>query len=548
VELVPLRQEFTGDIRASLLLLYGAVVMLLVIACFNVANLLLARSISRRQEIAVRASIGAGRGALVRQSLAESLVLAVIAGLLGVLFARWSLNALLAFTSLDVLPLSELRLDRRFLFYAFAVSVMSGIVVGLLPALVTTHRSLAAVLRSNTYTVTQAPRMQQALVVGQVALTVVLLSGAGLLIRTVTALTEADSGLDRRDLLTMEVELPDARYGEGRGVEFFRQLQDRLAQVPGVESAAAANSLPVTGTPVGRTSFDILGQGESPISERPSAVIRVVTPGYFRTIGASVVHGREFTDADQVPDAELVFVVNQAFASMFLQGRDPLTVALSVGMQRDNPFARIVGVVGDMSEGSLWEAGQPTVFYNHRQIPIDAMVLFLRGRGGVGLTRRAVEAIHELDPNLAVANIRTVDAAFGESVGRERLIAVVSSSFALTGLLLASLGLYGLLAFMVTERAREIGIRMVLGARVDDVLRSVLGGGLGLVAIGAIIGLCGAIALSRSVAFLFFGVTAYDPWTYGAVLTLLAVVTAAATVFPARRAATVDPAIALRTE
>ena len=304
----------------------------------------------------------------------------------------------------------------------------------------------------------------------------------------------------------------------------------------------------MTGPLPGRTSFQVLGQPEVPPTERHSAAVRVVTPDYFRTLGVPVLRGREFTDADQVPDAPLVFVVNEALASRFLPGRNPLDTAISVGMQTENPYARIVGVVGDVSEGSLWDSGQPTVFYNHRQIPMNAMVLFLRAAGAAGLTHAAAGVVGELDPSLAVVNVRTIDTALGDSLGRERLLALVSSTFALSGLLLASLGLYGLLAFIVTERTKEIGIRLALGARGGGVVRGVLGGGLRLVAIGAVIGVCAAFVVSRSVGFLFFGVTPYDPWTYVAVLMLLGVVAGAATLIPARRVASVDPVVALRAD
>jgi putative ABC transport system permease protein len=548
VDLVPLRDELVGDVQGALLVLYGAVVLLLAIACLNVANLLLARARSRRREIAVRSSIGAGRIALVRQFVVESVVLAAIGGALGLLFARWSLNGLLALSPPDVVPVTELRLDRRILLYAVGVSVVTGIVVGLVPAIATLRRSLADTLRVSSSTITHASRMRQALVVGQVAMTVVLLSGAGLLMRTVAELTVVDPGFDRRDLLTMQLDLPNGRYDETRTVEFYRQLRERVRQLPGVESAAAAVTRPVVGPPIGRTGVQVLGQPELPATAQPSAATRVVTPDYFRTLGIPVVAGREFTEADQTPDAGLSFIVNEAFVSQILQGQDPLTVMMTFGMQEENPYAPIIGVVGDVADGSVSAPAQPTVFYNQRQIPIDAMVLFLRAPGAPGVARAAIDAIHELDPNLAIANVQTMDTALGESLGRERLIALVSTMFGLSGLVLASLGLYGLLAFIVAERTKEIGLRIALGARLGELLRGVLGGGLFLVLVGAIIGIAAAAAVSRSIAFLFYGVTPYDPLTYAAVLALLALVAMVATLVPARRAATVNPVVALRAD
>jgi ABC-type antimicrobial peptide transport system permease subunit len=272
--------------------------------------------------------------------------------------------------------------------------------------------------------------------------------------------------------------------------------------------------------------------------------VRVVTPLYFQTLGVPVLQGREFTDTD----TELMFVVNQTFASRFLQDRDPLSTAISVGMQRENPYAPIIGVVGDVSEGSLWDGADATVFYSYRQMPQSAMVLFLRGPSTDALASGAIEAVRRLDPNLAVANVRSIDTVLGESIARERLITVISTVFAGSGLLLAALGLYGLLAFGVTERTKEIGIRMALGAQLSALLRTVLGRGLRLVAIGAVIGTIAALAASRSLAFLFYGVSPYDPWTYGAVLVVLCLVAATATLVPARRVVRVDPVAALRAE
>jgi predicted permease len=548
VELVPLREELVGTVQVSLLVLYGAVVVLLGIVCLNVANLLLARSLSRRRDIAIRSSMGAGRFVIIRQLLVESVALAGLGGLLGVMVARWALDALIALTPPEVVPLSGLPLDRRILTYALGVSVLTGLVVGLVPAVLAARGSLAATLRSGGQTITPSHRVRQLLIAGQVAMTVVLLCGAGLLIRTVTALNRADAGFSRPGLLTMEVQLPIARYGEGRGVEFFRQVRERLRTLPGVESTAAASSLPVTGTPPGRTGVHVFGQPEVPPNELSSAVIRVVTPDYFRTLGVPVLSGREFTDADQVPGADLVFVVNEAFVGKFLRGQEPLSAAITVGMQEKNPYARIVGVVGNVSEGSLWDGGQPTVFYNHRQIPINAMVLLLRASAAPGLVPAAIEEIRKLDANLAVVNARTIDTALGESIGRERLLALVSTTFALSGLLLASLGLYGLLAFIVAERTKEIGVRMALGGTRADILRTVLGSGLRPVTAGAVLGVIGALLASRSLGFLFFGVTPYDAETYVVVLLLLGGVASVATLVPARRAAHVNPSIALRAD
>ena len=547
VRLVSLREELTGQVHASLLILYAAVGVLLSIACFNVASLLLARAASRRREIAIRTCLGAGSVAIVRQLLVESLLLALAGGALGILFARWSLEALLAFAPADLLRVPELFVDRRVLLYATFLSVSTGLIVGLVPAFLAGRRSIVGALRANVSNVTQSPRVRQALVVGQVALTVVLLCGAGLLVRTVIALERADNGFDKHQVLTMEVALPSTRYTPERRTLFYREAIGALRALPGVTSAAAASSLPVVGDPRGGTVFHLFGTPELPLNERPFVVIRVVTPGYFRTLRIPVLRGRELSEADDT-NPEAGFIVNEAFAKTYLADVDPLGSSLSVWMEEKNPHLPIIGVVGDVSEGSVRDNAQPTVFYSHLRLQEAAMTLFARTSSPEALMKPAVAALHDIDPNIAVTRVRTLEGVMADSVARERLTAVVSGGFALSGLLLASVGLYGLLAFIVTERTKEIGIRMALGAHVGRLTRSVIGGGLRLAAIGAAVGLATSLLLVRSLGTLLFRVTPYDLSTYAAVLALLGVVAAFASYVPARRAALVEPLVALRQE
>jgi putative ABC transport system permease protein len=545
VRLVPLREELTGQVASSLVVLYAAVGVLLSIACFNVANLLLARAASRRREIALRTSLGAGRGAIIRQLLVESVLLAIAGGLLGVVLARWSLDAVMAFVPPTLVQATAIHVDQRVLWYALAVSVLTGVIVGLVPAILAASQSIVSSLRASGSSVTHSGRLRRALVVCQVAMTVVLLCGAGLLVRTVIELNRADNGVDRHDILTMEVTLPAARYAAARRVAFYRDAVAALRALPGVQSAAAGNSLPVVGSLRGGTYFHQLGTPELPPNERPGAVIRVVTPGYFQALGVPMLRGREFTDADDalpVPG----FVVNDAFVKAFLKDVDPLTASLMVWMQNENPYARIIGVAGDISEGSVRGAAEPTVFYSHRQMNETSMTLFLRADRPAGHIASAVAALHRLDPGLAVSRIRTFDDAIAESLARERLSAIVLGAFALCALLLASLGLYGLLAFTVTERTKEIGIRIALGAHVGRLTRSVIGEGLGLVGAGAALGVIGSLVLLRAMRTLLFGVTPQDVWTYAAVLGVLFLVAVVASYIPARRAGHVEPLTALR--
>jgi len=547
VDVVPLREELTGQVQRSIVVLYAAVAVLLSIACFNVASLLLARAASRRRELAIRTSLGAGRLAIVRQLLVESSLLAIVGGALGVALARWSIRALLAFAPPDLLRVPNLTVDRRVFLYAIGVSVLTGIVVGLVPAMLAARRSIVASLRAGGSNVTHAPRLRQILVISQVAMTVVLLCGAGLLARTVIALNRANAGFDKHGVLTMNVILPATRYTPERRIAFFRDAVAALRALPGVESAAGANSLAVIGSPRGGTSFHRIGTPELPMNDRPAAVIRVVTPGYFHTLRIPVLYGREFTDADAANPAA-GFIVNEAFAKAFLSDVDPLTTAISVWMEDENPHLPIIGVVGDVSEGSVRDEPRPTVFYSHRRMPETGMTLFARSNQPDTLTNVAVDAIHAIDRNLAVTNVRSFETAMAESLARERLNALVSGSFAVSGLLLASLGLYGLLAFLVAERTKEIGIRIALGAHVGIVTGSVIGGGLRLVGVGAAIGVGVSVTLARLFGTLLYGVTPYDASTYVAVLALLGTVAALASYIPARRAARVEPLVALRQE
>src|ERR671935_1825407 len=547
VTVTPLREVLTGQVRTSVLVLFAGVGVLLAIACFNVANMLLARSASRQREIAIRASLGAGRWAIARSLLVESLLLAGVGGAVGLGLARWSLDALLAVAPTNLLGVSELFIDRRVLIYAFGLSLATGAIGGLASTILFARRSMADALRTRGSKTGHAPRVRQALVVLQVAMTVVLLCGAGVLVRTLLALDRAHMGFDPHDVLTMNVAVSPARYTAERCREFYREAVARVRALPGVEAAAAGISLPMIGSPRGGTRFHELGTPERPLNELPRTVVRMVGPGSFRTLRIPVLRGREFTDADNESPMG-GFVVNETFARTYLSGRDPLTTFISVRMMEENPYLPIIGVVGDVSEGSVRSAPQPTVFYSHGRMPWATMTLFVRGRQPESLVKPVTAALHELDPTLAVSNVRTIESALAESLARERISALISTSFGVGGLLLAALGLYGLLAYLVAERTKDIGIRIALGARLARITGSVVAGGLALVAIGAAIGIAGSLLLLRSLGALLFGVTPYHVPTYAIVAVLLGAIAALASYLPARRAARVEPLTALRQE
>jgi putative ABC transport system permease protein len=547
VIVTPLREVLTGQVRTSVLVLFAGVGVLLAIACVNVANLLLARSASRQREIAIRASLGAGRWAIARSMLIESLLLAGVGCALGLGLARGSLDALLAVAPANLLGVSELFIDRRVLIYAFGLSLATGGVAGLASKILFARRSMADALRTRGSKAGHAPRVRQALVVVQVAMTVILLCGAGVLVRTLIALDRAPMGFDAHDVLTMKVAISPARYPDRRPRDFYRGAVTRLRSLPGVESAAVAASLPMIGIPRGGTSFHELGTPERPANEWPRTVVRMVGPGYFRTLRIPVVRGREFTDADNESPIG-GFVVSEMFARTYLSGRDPLTTSISVEMMEENPYLPIIGVVGDVSEGSVRAAARPTVFYSHGRMPWATMTLFVRGPQPESVVKAVTSALHELDPTLTVSNVRTIESALAESLARERISALISTSFGVGGLLLAALGLYGLLAYLVAERTNDIGIRIALGARPARITGSVIAGGLALVGIGAAIGIAGSLVLLRSLGSLLFGVTPYDVPTYVIVLVLLGAIAVLASYSPARRAACIEPLTALRHE
>jgi len=547
VTLTPLREVLTGQVRTSVLVLFAGASVLLAIACFNAANMLLARSASRQREIAIRASLGAGRWTIAQSVLIEGLLLAGAGGALGLGLARWSLDALLAVAPTNLLGVSELFIDRRVLIYAFGLSLATGAIAGLASTILFARRSMADALRTRGSKAGHAPRVRQALVVVQVAMTVILLCGAGVLVRTLIALDRAPMGFDAHDVLTMRVAISPARYPDERPLDFYREALTRLRALPGIESAAVAASLPMIGSPRGGTTFHELGAPERPANDRPSTVVRMVAPGYFRTLRIPVLRGREFTDADNA-NPMTGFVVNETFAARYLSGRDPLATSISVRMQAENPNLPIIGVVGDVSEGSVRAAPQPTVFYSHGRMPWTTMVLFVRARQPESLVKPVTAALHDLDPTLVVSNVRTIESALAESLARERISALISTSFGVGGLLLATLGLYGLLAYLVAERTKDIGIRIALGAGLARITGSVVAGGLALVAIGVAIGIAGSLLLLRSLGTLLFGVTPYDIPTYTTVVVLLGAIALVASYLPARRAARIQPFTALRQE
>jgi putative ABC transport system permease protein len=550
VNVEPLRDSLVSEVRTSILVLLGAVGLLLAVACANVANLLLARYNSRRREMAVRVAIGAGRGRVVRQLITESVVLGLTGGMFGVMLARWAVVGLLALAPVDLSRNIAIEVDYRIVLFALAVPMLTGILFGLAPSLVASRADLTLGLsEDNRASVGGAGSLRAWLVAGEVALSVILLAGAGLLFRSLVGLQGVDPGLNPARLLTFHVQIPGARYREPLDrTQFFTRALEQLAGLPGVESASAVSYLPFDGMAAG-TDLAIAGRPPSKPGEGTAATVRTVMPDYFRTVGIPLGRGRDFTAADDTPESPYRFVVNQAFVEKYMADQEPLGQQISVDMEDKNPFGEIIGVVGNVKEGALDQAPAPTVYYIHAHLAYAGMVFVLRAKVDpsslAGSVRRV---IHDIDPGLPVAQMRTMETIVRETFARQTFSALLLGGFSLVSLLLAAVGIYGVLAYSVTERTREIGVRVALGANPGRILALVLGSGMRVVLSGALVGTAGGMALTGLLKSLLFGVQAHDAATFAVVPVVLIAVALLAAYLPARRASRLAPMDALRAE
>jgi putative ABC transport system permease protein len=547
VTLSRLEEEVVRGVRPALLMLLGAVGFVLLIACVNVANLLLARAASRRKEVAIRSALGAGRWRLVRQFLTESVLLATVGGAAGLLVAQWTIQGLLALAG-SYQPLTgEVGLDWRVLVFTAALSVVTGMIAGLAPALHVSRADVQETLKEsgNAGSSARGTWLRSSLAVAEVAAALVLLVGAGLLVKSFLRLQQVETGLRPENVLTMRVALPAAKYDTAqKTAAFYREVLGRVAALPGVEDAGVINMLPLQRF---GSNGEIQVEGREPLppGRVPLTEYRTASAGYFRALGIPVLAGRLFEPADEAEGARSV-VVSQALVREFFPEGDALGRRVTTG--GDNWWT-IVGVVGDVRQSGLTQAPRPELFFPYTTSRADGMTLVARSTGDPSelpaAVRREVQAV---DPNQPVYNVRTMEEVIDLSISNRKLNMTLLSAFAGLATLLAVVGIYSVMSYLVTQHTREIGIRMALGARPSNILKLVIGQGLTLTLAGVGLGLLAAFGLTRLMSSLLYGVAGTDPLTYAAVSSLLVVVALAACYVPARRATKVDPLVALRYE
>jgi putative ABC transport system permease protein len=548
VNVVPMHEQVTGEIRPILIVLLAAVAFVLLIACANVANLLLSRAAARQKELALRAALGAGRFRLVRQMLTESVLLALMGGVLGVLLAFWGLQLLIGFGPDNIPRLDEITIDPRVLGFTFGISLITGVVFGLIPALQASRPDLNDALKEGSRGSTggRSGMFRNVFVVTEVSLALVLLIGAGLMIRSFVQLQSVEVGLNPESILTMRAQLPRKKYAEPHQiVDFFQQAQNRIVTLPGVQAVGAISYLPLTGL-ASRDGFKIVGQPDPAPGQEPGTEVRVVTPGYFQAMGIPLLGGRLLNERD-VKESR-VLLINETLAKRYFPGEDPVGKQIEVSWDGSGPD-EIVGVVGDIREGAVNKEAEPAIYWSHPREPYSGMALVIRSSGDATRLITAVQKeIRALDPDQPVADVRTMEQVIAKSIARPRFNTVLLAIFAGVALVLASVGLYGVMNYSATQRTHEIGIRMALGATRADIMRLAVGNGMLLTLIGIGIGVVASIGLTRVMQSFLFGIGATDAVTFIAVSALLIVVALVANYIPARKATRVNPVIALRYE
>ena len=549
VQLTQLHDRRVRDIKKSLLILLGAVGFVLLVACANIANLLLARAAARRREMAIRLALGASSWQLLRQLLTESVVLAMLGGALGLLLGLWGMSGLMRLlpNSSDYLQIKEqVGIDRVVLFFTVLISLLTGIIFGLVPAWQASRPAMNGALKESSRAADGSAhrRLRGALVVAEIAFAMVLLVGAGLLINSFVRMRQASLGFDSRNLLSISIGMPFNKFPDDASrVRFVKQIVDQAAQAPNVESAMVTSGAIF---PFLHFNFNIVGR---PLPADADALYETISPHYFRALRAQVLAGREFEDHDDA-NTSPVAIVNQTLARRYFAGEDPLGKRLSIIYLRKRVEFAVVGVVADLKQGELGAPVIPQIYVPYLQRPWLSSALVVRaGAGNLSTVQNDVQrAIWSVDPNQVPARIETAEQVLSTSLAEPRLYTSLLGIFAALALGLAAVGIYGVMSYAVTQRTHEIGIRMALGARGADVLKLVVKSGMTLALIGVAIGVVGAFALTRLMISLLFGVSPTDVTTFAMVCASLMAVALIACYIPARRATKVDPLVALRNE
>lgn len=552
---VPVRDQISGELRPALLVLFGAVAFVLLIACANVSSLLLARASAREREIAVRTAIGAGPWRIASQLLTESILLALIGGAIGVALAVWGTNLLLAVSPKNLLDLHSIPIDWRVLSFAAGATLLAGLLFGFLPSYISAHSGISETLKEGgrgTSAGKQRRFARSAFVVAQMCLALVLLAGSGLLIRSFIRLAGVDPGFEASHLLTFKVSLPSAKYKtDAARLAFFRELLSRISRLPGVRSASM-NSFPPFSGLGSATGVHLLSQPERSLMDLPVAAVRVIGPDYFATMQIPLRKGRTFSEQELTEERHVV-IINQAFEDQYLKGVNPLGQKAVIYMkslkESENTPSEIIGVVGDVRQMALNTPAEPTVYWPHPELVMSGMTVVVRtSNDPLSLVSGVRTELGQMDPEQPMASIATMDELLSGSLSRSRFTMLVLGLFAGLALVLASVGIYGVIAYGVAQRTQEFGIRIALGASRRDVLALVLGQGTRLTLLGIGLGILASLLVTRLLATLLYGVSPTDPFTFGAVALLLALVALVACYIPARRATRVDPMVALRYE
>jgi putative ABC transport system permease protein len=551
VMVVPLHEELAGELRPALLVLTGAVAFVLLIACANVANLLLARGVARQREIAIRAALGAGRARVVRQLLTESLVLGLLGGGFGLLVGRWSLALLVRLSPVDVISLSHIGLSYAVLGFTATVSILTAVICGFAPAFEGARTDVQEALKDGGRQVgagVRHRRVRHGLVAAEVALAVVLLVGAGLMLRSFEALLRVNPGFDADGILTMRMQLPGAKYDDdAQRIRFFHELTTHVGALAGVWSAGVVSYLPLAGLGAA-TGFTIEGEPPPVLGQAHTTDVAVCDTGYFRTMNVPLRRGRFFSEREMLQKSN-VLIVNEALVRQYFPHDDPLGKHVTIAMTDPNVPTEIIGVVGDTKFVDLATPARPTSYWPHAQLAYGAMTLTVRtGSDPLAFASVVEREVHALDKDEPVSDVRTMNQWVARSLGQARFSSTLLAAFAVLALLVAAIGIYGVMSYAVSQRTSEIGVRVALGADKRDIVRLIVGSGVRTAGLGLAVGVALATILSRTVTTLLFDIAGTDPLTFSVVVALLGAVALAASYIPARRAAHISPVDALRAQ